>query len=129
MTMPDAAGERVADPAGVKAARGHLIDLDEADRLAEMLHLLADPTRARVLFALGAGQELCVGDLAVVLGVSEDNAGYALKLLRAAGLVRGRKTGRSIFYRLAEGFPHEMLEHCLRDLLAISPEAGIESVR
>ena len=113
----------------MKAARGHLIDLDEADRLAEMLHLLADPTRARVLFALGAGQELCVSDLAVVLGVSEDNAGYALKLLRAAGLVRGRKTGRSIFYRLAEGFPHEMLEHCLRDLLAISPEAGIESVR
>ena len=125
--MPHGASARVADPAAVKAARGHLIDLDEADRLAEMLHLLADPTRARVLFALGAGQELCVSDLAVVLGVSEDNAGYALKVLRAAGLVRGRKKGRSVCYRLAEGFPHEMLEHCLRDLLAISPEAGIES--
>jgi DNA-binding transcriptional ArsR family regulator len=65
----------------------------------------------------------------VVLGVSEDNASYALKVLRTAGLVRGRKTGRSVRYRLAEGFPHEMLEHCLRDLLTISPEAGIESVR
>ena len=50
-------------------------------------------------------------------------------VLRTAGLVRGRKKGRSICYRLAEAFPHEMLEHCLRDLLAISPEAGIESVR
>ena len=127
--MPDATSDRVADPAAVKAARRHLIELDEADRLAEMLRLLADPTRARALFALGAGQELCVSDLAVVLGVSEDNAGYALKVLRTAGLVRGRKAGRSVCYRLAEGFPHEMLEHCLRDLLAISPEAGIESVR
>ena len=115
---------RLADPAAVKAARRQLIDPDEADRLAELLALLADPTRARILFALGAVEELCVGDLAVTVDVSEDAAGYALKMLRMAGLVRGRKEGRSVCYRLAEGFPHEMLEHCLRDLLAITPEAG-----
>jgi DNA-binding transcriptional ArsR family regulator len=55
--------------------------------------------------------------------VSEDAAGYALKLLRMAGLVRARKRGRTVCYRLAEGFPHQMLEHCLRDLLAISGPA------
>ena len=112
---------RLADPAAVKAARRQLIHPDEADRLAELLALLADPTRARILFALGAVDELCVGDVAVTVDVSEDAAGYALKVLRMAGLVRGRKMGRSVCYRLAEGFPHEMLEHCLRDLLAISP--------
>ena len=113
-----------ADPAAVDAARRQLIDQGEAARLAELLALLAEPTRARILFALGAVDELCVGDLAVALEVSEDAVGYALKLLRMAGLVRGSKRGRSVCYRLAEGFPHEMLEHCLRDLLAISPEAG-----
>ncbi|MHB8468133.1 MAG: ArsR/SmtB family transcription factor, partial [Acidimicrobiales bacterium] len=82
------------------------------------------PTRARILFALGAVEELCVGDLAATLEVSEDAVGYALKVLRMAGLVRGRKDGRSVCYRLAGGFPHEMLEHCLRDLLAISPRAA-----
>jgi DNA-binding transcriptional ArsR family regulator len=101
-----------------------MIDPEEADRLAELLALLADPTRARILFALGAVDELCVGDIAVALGVSEDAVGYALRVLRMAGLVRGRKDGRSVCYRLAEGFPHEMLEHCLRDLLRISPGAG-----
>ena len=116
--------ERLADPAAVKSARRQLIDPDEAERLAELLGLLADGTRARILFALGAVDELCVGDLAATLDVSEDAVGYALKVLRMAGLVRGRKEGRSVCYRLAEGFPHEMLEHCLRDLLAISPEAG-----
>ena len=119
--------ERLADPAAVKSARRQLIDPDEAERLAELLGLLADATRARILFALGAVDELCVGDLAATLDVSEDAVGYALKVLRMAGLVRGRKEGRSVCYRLAEGFPHEMLEHCLRDLLAISPEAGPRS--
>src|SRR5437016_13629027 len=116
--------QRWADPRAVKTARRHLIDPDEGQRLAELLALLADGTRARILFALGAVEELCVGDLAATLEVSEDTAGYALKVLRMAGLVRGRKEGRSVCYRLAEGFPHEMLEHCLRDLLRISPEAG-----
>jgi DNA-binding transcriptional ArsR family regulator len=123
--MPSATTrERLADPRGVAAARRQLIDVDEAERLAELLGLLADGTRARILFALGAVDELCVGDLVATLAVSEDAAGYALKVLRMAGLIRGRKTGRSVCYRLAEGFPHEMLEHCLRDLLRISPEAG-----
>jgi DNA-binding transcriptional ArsR family regulator len=116
--------DRLADRSAVEAAGRELIDPDEADRLAELLALLADATRTRILFALGAVDELCVGDLAATLAVSEDAVGYALKVLRMAGLVRGRKEGRSVCYRLAEGFPQEMLEHCLRDLLAISPEAG-----
>ena len=119
-----AAHDRLADPRAVKAARRQLIDSDEAQRLAELLALLAEATRARILFALGAVDELCVGDLAATLEVSEDAVGYGLKVLRMAGLVRGRKDGRSVCYRLAEGFPHEMLEHCLRDLLRISPGAG-----
>ena len=115
---------RLADPHSVKTARTQVIDTDDAQRLAELLALLADATRARILFALGAVDELCVGDLAATLAVSEDSIGYALRVLRMAGLVRGRKQGRSVCYRLAEGFPHELLEHCLRDLLRISPGAG-----
>lgn len=119
--------DRIVNAAAVRAARAQLIDPAEAERLAELLGLLADPTRSRILFALGAVTELCVGDLAATLDVSEDVVGYALKVLRMAGLVRGRKEGRSVCYRLAEGFPHEMLEHCLRDLLKVSPEAGPRS--
>ncbi len=119
--------QRFVDSHAVEAARRQLIGLAEAERLAELLGLLADPTRARILFALGAVDELCVSDLAATLEVSEDAVGYALRVLRMAGLVRGRRNGRSVCYRLAEAFPHEMLEHCLRDLLAISPGAGPRS--
>jgi len=86
--------------------------------------MLADPVRSRILFALSAADELCVGDLALALDVTEDQVSHALKMLRLAGLVSFRKDGRMVFYRLSDGFPHPLLKHCLRQLLTIaSPEA------
>jgi DNA-binding transcriptional ArsR family regulator len=108
------------DPTRVAQARKHLIDLAEADRLAALLGLIQDPVRCRLLFALSAAEELCVGDLALALDVSEDAISYAVRLLRTAGLVRFRKQGRVVFYRLSDGFPHQLLEHCLRELLTIA---------
>ena len=107
-------------PSNVTAAKAHLIDSDDAGRLAGLLGLIADPVRSRVLFALSAVPELCVGDLSLALGVSEDAVSYALKLLRTAGLVSFRKDGRVVYYRLSDAFPHQLLEHCLRQLLSIA---------
>jgi DNA-binding transcriptional ArsR family regulator len=113
------------DAERVAAARAGLLSVDDAGRLAGLLGMLADPVRSRILFALSAVDELCVGDLALVLEVTEDQVSYALKMLRLAGLVGFRKDGRMSFYRLSGGFPHQLLEHCLRQLMAIaSPEAG-----
>ena len=81
--------------------------------------MLADPVRSRILFALVTVEELCVGDLALALDVTEDQVSYGLKMLRLAGLVSFRKDGRMVFYRLRDGFPHQLLEHCLRQLLTI----------
>ncbi len=105
---------------GVAAARAGALSMADAGRLAGLLGLLADPVRSRVLFALVAAGELCVGDLALVLEVTEDQVSYAVKMLRLAGLVSFRKDGRIVFYRLSDGFPHPLLEHCLRQLLTIA---------
>lgn len=114
------------DPARVAAARQELISEADARRLAELLGLVADPVRSRVLLALGSVESLCVGDLAMALEVSEDAVSYGLKLLRTAGLVSFRKEGRVVFYRLADGFPHQLVEHCLRQLLTIRPSSIAE---
>ena len=108
------------DPEGVAHARARLPDRAEAAQLVSVLSLMADPTRARVLFALDMVEELCVGDLALALETNEDAVGYALRLLRTAGLVTNRKQGRVVFYRLADGFPAPLRERCLRELIVLS---------
>src|ERR1051326_6843848 len=95
-------------PERVAAARAGVLSAADAGRLAGMLGMLADPVRSRILFALAAAQEMCVGDLALALEVTEDQVSYALKMLRLARLVTFRKDGRMVFYRLSGGFPHPL---------------------
>lgn len=109
----------------VAVARAGVLSEAEAARLAGLLGMLADPVRSRILFALVTADELCVGDLALALDVTEDQVSYGLKMLRLAGLVSFRRDGRVVYYRLSDGFPHQLLEHCLRQLLSIAdPETG-----
>jgi DNA-binding transcriptional ArsR family regulator len=119
------AGSRLQpfDAARVMAARSRLMSAGDAARLASLLSLLADPVRSRILYALDTVDELCVGDLALVLEASEDTVSYALRILRTAGLVTGRRRGRMVFYRLAEDFPAPLREHCLRRLIQLSRRA------
>jgi DNA-binding transcriptional ArsR family regulator len=113
---------RALDPGRVAAARERLPRLDQAERLTSVLTLLSDPTRLRLVYALDVAEELCVGDLALALGTSEDAVGYGLRLLRTAGLVRRRKEGRAVFYRLAEGFPEPLRQHCLARLVTLTQD-------
>lgn len=108
------------DPERVHRARARLISADDAARLSGQLSVMADPTRLRILYALDAGEELCVGDLALALDVNQDQVGYALRLLRAGGLVVTRKAGRVVYNRLAADFPAPLREYCLRRLVALS---------
>ncbi|MDQ4035508.1 MAG: metalloregulator ArsR/SmtB family transcription factor [Chloroflexota bacterium] len=108
------------DASAVEHAQSAILSTLEADRLASLLGVLDDQVRVRMLFALASVEELCVGDLALALGISMDQSSYALKQLRAAGVVGSRRDGRVIYYRLADGFPHQLLEHCLHELLKIA---------
>jgi DNA-binding transcriptional ArsR family regulator len=112
------------DSQRVAAARASLLSVADAGRLAGLLGMLADPVRSRILFALATAGELCVGDLALALDVTEDQVSYGLKMLRLAGLVSFRRDGRLVCYRLSDGFPHQLLEHCLRQLLTIAAPPG-----
>src|SRR5262245_8239711 len=70
-------------------------------RLSEVAALLADPSRAAMLGALGDGRALPAGDLARTAGVSAATASAHLGKLRAAGLIREQISGRHRYFRLA----------------------------
>ena len=104
------------DPDAVARAQVRLPGTVACEAVTSVLTLIADPTRMRLLFALDAAEELCVGDLALALSVSEDAASYGLRMLRTAGLVHRRRAGRMAYYRLAAGFPEPLRQHCLLEL-------------
>jgi DNA-binding transcriptional ArsR family regulator len=112
------------DQKRVTRARRHGLTPDDAEKLGSLLALLSDPVRLRILYALDLVDELCVGDLALATDASIDAVGYALRILRTAGLVQTRKDGRVVYYRLADSFPEPLLEHCLRELMRLGKLAG-----
>jgi DNA-binding transcriptional ArsR family regulator len=114
------------DAERVTHARSRGLSADDAGRLVSLLSLLADPVRARILYALDEVEELCVGDLALALDATEDAVGYGLRILRTAGLVATRKSGRVVFYRLGPDFPAPLREHCLRQLVAMTRDSTDE---
>ncbi|HUS20524.1 MAG TPA: metalloregulator ArsR/SmtB family transcription factor [Aeromicrobium sp.] len=67
--------------------------------LADTFKVLGDATRVRILDVLSR-RELCVGDIAAVLGLSESAVSHQLRLLRNARLVRQRRAGQMMFYAL-----------------------------
>ncbi|GIW39961.1 MAG: transcriptional regulator [Candidatus Binatia bacterium] len=92
------------------------IDPAEAARLSEIFRLLGDPTRTRILYALARAQELCVCELASAVGASETAVSHALRLLRAFGIVRSRRSGRLVYYALDDEHVRSLLELSLAHL-------------
>ncbi|PRX49427.1 ArsR family transcriptional regulator [Prauserella shujinwangii] len=91
------------------------IDLDHAEELrtalpgsseleqrAMLMRALGDPTRLRIAHALHTGDELCVCDLAWIVGSSQGLVSHHLRQLRTAGLVSSRRDGKLVMYRLAQ---------------------------
>ncbi len=83
----------------VRSARQALSPEREILSLAETFKTLGDPTRVKVLQALSV-EELCVCDLAKLLGISESATSHQLRVLRNKKLVRYRKEGKMAFYSL-----------------------------
>jgi len=75
------------------------LDTHTVEGLTEIFRVLGDPTRVRILDALSR-TELCVGDLASQLSVTESAVSHQLRLLRNTRIVRWRREGRMIFNAL-----------------------------
>lgn len=97
-------------PERVLRARGAALDEADLTRVTSLFKMLGDPTRARLLYALLEAGDLCVCDLAAATGSAETTVSQALRLLRASGVVTGRRDGRNIFYRLSDAHVQLLLE-------------------
>ena len=85
--------------------------------LAELFKVFGDSTRIRILYAL-LESELCVGDMAQLLGLTPTACSHQLRVLKNSKLVRFRREGKIMFYSLAD-------DH-VRSILALGMEHIVE---
>jgi len=69
--------------------------------LAELYKMFSDPTRAKILRALSAS-EMCVCDIATLLGMTKSAISHQLKSLRLTNLVKYRRDGKMLYYSLSD---------------------------
>ncbi len=88
--------QELVDEAGERALGPEILD-----KISQIFKTLADQSRLKILWAL-EGQEMCVCDLAALLGVSESAVSHQLRLLRTMRLVKNRRQGTILYYRLVD---------------------------
>ena len=98
------------DERKVRRVQRAMKSVEAVSGLAETFKLLGDPTRIKIAFALSR-EELCVCDLAYLVGASQSAVSHSLRALRQMKLVRFRKDGKIAYYKLDD----EHIAHLLND--------------
>ncbi len=80
---------------------GLLPDDEQLYDLAELFKVFGDSTRIKILYALFEA-ELCVCDIAQLLGLTQSAVSHQLRILKGSRLVKPRKEGKTVFYSLAD---------------------------
>ncbi len=88
------------------------LDDDQTAEIAEMFHLLGDPTRLRIVVCCLAGP-VSVSALAERIGASPSLVSHHLRLLRAARILRAERRGKQVFYSAAD----EHIRRVLSDMI------------
>lgn len=96
------------DEAVVRHASSALADVD-IHGWTQRFDLLSDPNRLEILLCLHRAPGICVGDLAAVVGRSENSVSQALRVLRQQGWVSSTRIGRAASYRLDDHIVHDLL--------------------
>ena len=101
--------ERIVHADRVAAASRAMPSQGTLDALAEFFSVLSNPTRLKIVYALST-QEMCVCDLASLLGMSDSAVSHQLRHLRALRLVRPRREGKLIYYNLDDHHVQQLLD-------------------
>jgi DNA-binding transcriptional ArsR family regulator len=91
--------EYLVNPERVERVQSQRVDDEAVRKMSDLFRMLGDPTRVRIIHALSL-EELCVCDIASLLGVSQSAVSHQLRVLRNTRLVRYRRDGKKSYYCL-----------------------------
>ena len=88
--------------------------------LAELFKIFGDSTRVKILYAL-LESELCVCDIADLLGLTQSAISHQLRSLKQSRLVKARREGKTVFYSLADGHVRTILDQGMEHVAELLP--------
>ena len=91
----------------IKRVEKKMLDDNDIYNLSDFFKVLGDKTRINILYAL-AEDELCVCDIAYLLGMTQSAISHQLRLLKQTRLVRSRREGKIVFYTLDDEHVREI---------------------
>ena len=91
-------------------------DKETLTQIADLFKGFADPTRVHILSLL-AEEELCVGDIAEAVAVSQSAISHQLRILKQMHLIKYRREGKNILYSLADDHVKTILQMGLEHVL------------
>lgn len=95
----------------------------QLEKLSELFKILGDRTRIRILWALNRN-EMCVCDIANVLDMTKSSISHQLAILRSAGIVKYRRSGKEVYYMLDDEHITQLynigLMHIIHQLQTVS---------
>ena len=100
----------------VEAVRQRMPDEDILYDLTELFRLFGDSTRLRILYVLFES-ELCVCDIAVLLGLTQSAISHQLRVLKQMKLVKNRRDGKTVYYSLADGHIQNIISQGMEHIL------------
>jgi ArsR family transcriptional regulator len=104
--------EKILHKAQVNHALDNVPDSNTLQSMTDIFKALSDPSRLKIVTALSAC-ELCVCDLAAVCGSSESAVSHQLRILRNLKIVRYRREGKVVFYRLDDDHVKSLINQSL----------------
>jgi DNA-binding transcriptional ArsR family regulator len=86
-----------------------LVTAPNIAKVAQLFKVLADDTRMKIAYALYLEDELCVCDVANIVGSTMATASHHLRLLKNLGLAKYRKEGKLVFYSLEDDHVKQLI--------------------
>ena len=88
--------------------------------LAELFKIFGDSTRIKILYVLFES-EMCVCDIAQLLGMTQSAISHQLRSLKQSRLVKARREGKTVFYSLADGHVRTILDQGMEHVAELLP--------
>ena len=96
----------------IQRVRAEMPDEDTLYDLSELFRIFGDSTRIRILYVLFEA-EMCVCDIAALLGMTQSAISHQLRALKNARLVKSRREGKTVFYALADDHVKDIIDRGL----------------